>query len=140
MLRFLRKPIPTQWVIPVRWCCIPTGRWKAATTRAPTAAQPACDLFIYAKAICNIVTRHHYAAVHVKVRAHDVLRFARMMLRILLTALVVLLIAAPAHAHPHVWVTMHSELVYAPDGSITGIRHAWSFDDMFSTFAIQELE
>jgi ABC-type uncharacterized transport system substrate-binding protein len=63
-----------------------------------------------------------------------------MMLRILLTALVVLLIAAPAHAHPHVWVTMHSELVYAPDGSITGIRHAWSFDDMFSTFAIQGLE
>jgi ABC-type uncharacterized transport system substrate-binding protein len=63
-----------------------------------------------------------------------------MMLRILLTALVVLLIAAPAHAHPHVWVTMHSELVYAPDGSITGIRHAWSFDDMFSTFATQGLE
>jgi ABC-type uncharacterized transport system substrate-binding protein len=63
-----------------------------------------------------------------------------MMLRILLTALVVLLIAAPAHAHPHGWVTMHSELVYAPDGSITGIRHAWSFDDMFSTFAIQGLE
>jgi ABC-type uncharacterized transport system substrate-binding protein len=63
-----------------------------------------------------------------------------MMLRILLIALVVLLIAAPAHAHPHVWVTMHSELVYAPDGSITGIRHAWSFDDMFSTFATQGLE
>ncbi len=35
---------------------------------------------------------------------------------------------------------MHSELVYAPDGSITGIRHAWSFDDMFSTFATQGLE
>ena len=63
-----------------------------------------------------------------------------MTFRILLTAFVVLLIAAPAHAHPHVWVTMHSELVYAPDGSITGIRHAWSFDDMFSTFATQGLE
>jgi ABC-type uncharacterized transport system substrate-binding protein len=63
-----------------------------------------------------------------------------MTFRILLIGLVVLLIAAPAHAHPHVWVTMHSELVYAPDGSITGIRHAWSFDDMFSTFAIQGLE
>ena len=45
-----------------------------------------------------------------------------------------------AHAHPHVWVTMHTDLVYAPDGSITGIRHAWSFDDMFSTFATQGLE
>ena len=51
-----------------------------------------------------------------------------------------LAIAAPAHAHPHVWVTMHTDLVYAPDGSITGIRHAWSFDDMFSTFATQGLD
>jgi ABC-type uncharacterized transport system substrate-binding protein len=68
------------------------------------------------------------------------LKCARMMLRILLAAFVALVIAAPAHTHPHVWVTMHSELVYAPDGSITGIRHAWSFDDMFSTFATQGLE
>ena len=35
---------------------------------------------------------------------------------------------------------MRTELVYAPDGKITGIRHAWSFDDMFSTFATQGLE
>ena len=49
-------------------------------------------------------------------------------------------LAAPALAHPHVWVTMKSELVYAADGSITGIRHAWAFDDMFSTFALQGLE
>ena len=48
--------------------------------------------------------------------------------------------AVPAQAHPHVWVTMQTELVYAQDGSITGIRHAWSFDDMFSTFATQGLE
>jgi ABC-type uncharacterized transport system substrate-binding protein len=44
-----------------------------------------------------------------------------------------------ASAHPHVWVTMKSSLVYAPDGSITGIRHAWTFDEMFSTFAVQGL-
>jgi len=43
-------------------------------------------------------------------------------------------------AHPHVWVTVKSELVYAPDGSVTGVRHAWTFDDMFSTFAVQGLE
>src|SRR5882724_11510938 len=48
--------------------------------------------------------------------------------------------SAAAHAHPHVWVTMKSELVYAPDGTVTGVRHAWSFDDMFSTFATQGLE
>jgi ABC-type uncharacterized transport system substrate-binding protein len=62
------------------------------------------------------------------------------MLRILLTAAVALLVAAPARAHPHVWVTMHTELVYGPDGKVTGIRHAWSFDDMFSTFATQGLD
>ena len=48
--------------------------------------------------------------------------------------------AGSASAHPHVWVTMHSELVYAPDGTVTGVRHVWAFDDMFSTFATQGLE
>jgi ABC-type uncharacterized transport system substrate-binding protein len=62
------------------------------------------------------------------------------MLRTLLAAFVTLVVAVPAWAHPHVWVTMRTELVYAPDGKITGIRHAWSFDDMFSTFATQGLE
>jgi ABC-type uncharacterized transport system substrate-binding protein len=51
-----------------------------------------------------------------------------------------LLTAVAASAHPHVWVTMHSELVYAPDGTITGVRHAWTFDDMFSVFATQGIE
>jgi ABC-type uncharacterized transport system substrate-binding protein len=61
-------------------------------------------------------------------------------LRNFLAALLTLAFSGLADAHPHVWVTMHSELVYAPDGSITGIRHAWSFDDMFSTFALQGME
>ncbi len=50
------------------------------------------------------------------------------------------LASASAVAHPHVWVTMTSELVYAPDGSVTGVRQAWTFDDMYSTFATQGLE
>jgi ABC-type uncharacterized transport system substrate-binding protein len=59
----------------------------------------------------------------------------------LLGLLVALLVAVgAAQAHPHVWVTMTSELVYAPDGSITGVRHAWAFDDMFSAFAVQGIE
>ena len=48
--------------------------------------------------------------------------------------------AGAAQAHPHVWITSSSELIYAPDGSITGVRHAWTFDDMFSTYAVQGLE
>jgi ABC-type uncharacterized transport system substrate-binding protein len=60
--------------------------------------------------------------------------------RILLAALVSLGFAASAAAHPHVWVKMHTELVYAPDGTVTGVRHAWAFDDMFSVFATQGLD
>jgi ABC-type uncharacterized transport system substrate-binding protein len=45
-----------------------------------------------------------------------------------------------AQAHPHVWITSTSELIYAPDGSVTGVRHAWTFDDMFSTYALQGIE
>jgi ABC-type uncharacterized transport system substrate-binding protein len=48
--------------------------------------------------------------------------------------------ASSVMAHPHVWVTMKSEVVYAPDGSVTGVRHAWTFDDMFSAFATQGIE
>jgi ABC-type nickel/cobalt efflux system permease component RcnA/ABC-type uncharacterized transport system substrate-binding protein len=44
-----------------------------------------------------------------------------------------------AAAHPHVWVTVKSEIVFAPDGSATGVRHVWTFDDMYSTFATQDL-
>ncbi len=59
--------------------------------------------------------------------------------RTLLAAMAVLMLAASADAHPHVWVTMHSEVVFGPDGSITGVRHHWAFDDMFSVFATQGL-
>jgi ABC-type uncharacterized transport system substrate-binding protein len=44
-----------------------------------------------------------------------------------------------ASAHPHVWVTMTGELIYAADGSVTGVRHAWTFDDAFSVYALQGL-
>jgi ABC-type uncharacterized transport system substrate-binding protein len=50
------------------------------------------------------------------------------------------LVAGAAQAHPHVWITATSELIYAPDGLITGVRHAWTFDDMFSSYAVQGLE
>ncbi len=49
-------------------------------------------------------------------------------------------LAGPASAHPHVWVSVKSELDYAPDGRVTGVRHDWTFDEGFSTFALQGLE
>ena len=59
------------------------------------------------------------------------------LLRIFLAALAFMAFGLPAQAHPHVWVTMQSELIYDHDGSITGIRHHWTFDDMFTAFATQ---
>ena len=48
-----------------------------------------------------------------------------------------LLSVVRADAHPHVWVKLKTEIVYAPDGAVTGVRHAWTFDDMFSAYALQ---
>ncbi len=48
--------------------------------------------------------------------------------------------AGVAHAHPHVFVTVKSDIVYDAEGKVTGIRHAWTFDDMFSTYATQGLD
>jgi ABC-type uncharacterized transport system substrate-binding protein len=62
------------------------------------------------------------------------------MKRIIARACAALLSSLPmaaAEAHPHVWVTLHSEFLYAADGNLTGIRHAWQFDDMFSSYALQ---
>ena len=64
----------------------------------------------------------------------------RRLLHPLLLAGALALGTGAAQAHPHVWITTTSELVYAPDGSITGVRHAWTFDDMFSTYALQGIE
>jgi ABC-type uncharacterized transport system substrate-binding protein len=62
-------------------------------------------------------------------------------LKILATATTALLVATgTAAAHPHVWVTMKSAVVYGPDGAVIGMRHAWTFDDMYSAFAVQGLE
>lgn len=46
---------------------------------------------------------------------------------------------APALAHPHVFVAVKSVLVFGPDGRVTGVRHSWTFDDMYSAFALQGL-
>ncbi len=63
------------------------------------------------------------------------------LLRPLALGLLALAFAAPAaNAHPHVYVTMKSEIVYDAEGRMTGIRHHWTFDDMFSSYATQGLE
>jgi ABC-type uncharacterized transport system substrate-binding protein len=66
--------------------------------------------------------------------------FQRLVRPLVIAIAVYLLTGSGALAHPHVWVTMKSELIYAPDGKVTGLRQAWTFDDMYSTFATQGLD
>ncbi|MBF9234741.1 DUF1007 family protein [Microvirga alba] len=49
-------------------------------------------------------------------------------------------LAEPAIAHPHVWVIAKAEVVYGPDGKVTGIRHAWTFDKPYSAYVTQGLD
>lgn len=52
----------------------------------------------------------------------------------------VALAASPALAHPHVFVSSKTEVLYAPDGSVTGLRHIWSFDEAYSAYMVQGLD
>ena len=68
------------------------------------------------------------------------MRWGKSCLRAVLLVCGWLFASTLAEAHPHVWITSTSELLYAADGSITGVRHAWTFDDMFSSYALQGIE
>lgn len=48
--------------------------------------------------------------------------------------------ASPALAHPHVWVTAKAEIVFAPDGKVTGVRHHWTFDEAYTAYVTQGLD
>jgi ABC-type uncharacterized transport system substrate-binding protein len=75
-----------------------------------------------------------------ELKTNGVNALMRRALRLLSVSAALALGAGAAHAHPHVWVTAASELIFAADGSITGVRHAWTFDDMFSTYALQGIK
>jgi ABC-type uncharacterized transport system substrate-binding protein len=47
--------------------------------------------------------------------------------------------ATPAGAHPHVWITVKSNIAFTPDGKVAAVVHDWVFDEMYSSFATQGL-
>ncbi len=47
--------------------------------------------------------------------------------------------STPAGAHPHVWVTVKSQIAFTPDGKVAAVVHDWVFDEMYSSFATQGL-
>ena len=50
------------------------------------------------------------------------------------------LAGSPAHAHPHVYVTVETTALVGADATVTGLRHKWTFDELYSSFAVQGLD
>ena len=61
-------------------------------------------------------------------------------LGVMLAAAVAGGVVTPVAAHPHVWATVRSEIEFGPDHRITGIRHAWTFDEFYTAMAVEGLD
>jgi ABC-type uncharacterized transport system substrate-binding protein len=48
--------------------------------------------------------------------------------------------AAPASAHPHVWIEMRSDVVFDDQGLITAMNLMWTFDDGYAQMALDGLD
>lgn len=57
----------------------------------------------------------------------------------MMAILATLAASGAASAHPHVFVVAKETVLFTPEGKVSGIRSAWTFDDMYSSFAIQGL-
>src|SRR4051812_34297013 len=58
----------------------------------------------------------------------------------LILAITALGLASPALAHAEVGGGGGGEIVYGPDGKVTAIRHAWTFDPAYSSYVTQGLD
>ena len=67
-----------------------------------------------------------------------------MLSRLLFAAFFIALVAGgfagAASAHPHVWATVRSEVIFGPGHQITGVRHAWTFDEFYTAMAVEGLD
>jgi ABC-type uncharacterized transport system substrate-binding protein len=60
-------------------------------------------------------------------------------LGIVLLAGLLALLAGSARAHPHVWITVETTVLY-DKGAFTGLRHKWTFDEFYTAMAIEGLD
>jgi nickel/cobalt exporter len=61
-------------------------------------------------------------------------------LRLLLLAALLISLATPAAAHPHIFIDAKATIVFNDAGEVVGVRHAWTFDEAFSIWQIQGLD
>ena len=48
-------------------------------------------------------------------------------------------LAGSAAAHPHVWITVETTVLY-DNGAFTGLQHKWTFDEFYTAMAIEGLD
>lgn len=49
------------------------------------------------------------------------------------------LLGGPVAAHPHVWISVQTALLY-DKGAFSGLRHTWAFDQFYTAMAIEGLD
>jgi ABC-type uncharacterized transport system substrate-binding protein len=57
--------------------------------------------------------------------------------RLILAAVLVAFLPGVAAAHPHVWVSARAQVIFDTKGEIEAIRHAWTFDEMYSAYVTE---
>ena len=57
----------------------------------------------------------------------------------LAVSLAALGMAGPAAAHPHVWVTSQTTVIYE-NGAIAALKHRWLFDEFYTAGAVEGLD
>ena len=60
--------------------------------------------------------------------------------RVIGVTAVLLMLAAPAAAHPHIVIDAKVAVVFDANGAVVGLRHAWTFDSAFSAWMVQGLD
>lgn len=49
------------------------------------------------------------------------------------------LLAQAAHAHPHSWIEVRSTVNLAANGLVTSIQQEWTFDELYTTYVVEEM-
>ncbi len=58
---------------------------------------------------------------------------------VVLAAGLLMALAGSAAAHPHVWITVETTVLY-DKGAFTGLQHKWTFDEFYTAMAIEGLD
>jgi ABC-type uncharacterized transport system substrate-binding protein len=61
-------------------------------------------------------------------------------LLIVIAVMTAILSRGPAEAHPHAWIDLRSEIIFASDGRIVSLYFDWLFDDFYTEFILEDIK